>query len=140
LLKRPAAFANIERRDTVITESFDSHVSSIDEHELTKTTTKGFSMTTLEANHRLARDLKLLVRDAEELLKASAGEAGERIEEARGRLSSALESAKDTCHQIQEKTRQAVRATDVAIHEHPYRSMGLALGVGLIVGALLARR
>ena len=53
-------------------------------------------MTPQEANQRLAGDLKLVVRDAEDLLKATAGEAGEKVKEVRSRLATALESAKAT--------------------------------------------
>lgn len=97
-------------------------------------------MTTQDANQRLATDLKVVMRDAEDLLKATAGEAGEKVKEVRGRLSSALESAKATCENLQDKTVQAAKATDYAIREHPYESIGIAFGVGLLIGVLVGRR
>jgi ElaB/YqjD/DUF883 family membrane-anchored ribosome-binding protein len=97
-------------------------------------------MTAHEANHRLASDLKLVMRDAEDLLKATAGEAGEKVKEIRGRLSTALASARDTCEKIQEKTVQAAKVTDHVIREHPYESIGAAFGVGLLIGVLVGRR
>ncbi len=97
-------------------------------------------MTPLEANQRLAGDLKLVMRDAEELLKATAGEAGEKVKEVRSRLATALESAKATCERLQDKTVQAAKATDHVIREHPYESIGIAFGVGLLVGVLVGRR
>jgi ElaB/YqjD/DUF883 family membrane-anchored ribosome-binding protein len=97
-------------------------------------------MTTQEANQKLAGDLKVVVRDAEDLLKATAGEASEKVKELRQRLSSALESAKVTCEKIQDKTVQAAKATDQIIREHPYPSIGVAFGVGLLIGVLAARR
>lgn len=97
-------------------------------------------MTTSEANEHLAADFKLLVRDAEELLKATAGDAGEKIKEIRNRLAKALESAKTTSDYLQDKTAQTARATDQAIREHPYESIGIAFGVGLLVGVLVGRR
>jgi ElaB/YqjD/DUF883 family membrane-anchored ribosome-binding protein len=97
-------------------------------------------MTTSEANERLASDLKLVVRDAEDLLKATAGQAGEKISEVRSRLASALESAKATCANLQDKTVQAAKATDRVIREHPYESIGAAFGVGLLLGLLVTRR
>jgi len=101
---------------------------------------KGIIMTTQEANQRLTTDLKLVVRDAEDLLRATAGEAGEKVKEVRSRLSSALESAKDTCEKMQDKTVQAAKATDHVIREHPYESIGVAFGVGLLIGVLVGRR
>ena len=58
------------------------------------------NMTTVET--KLASDLKAVVHDAEELLKATAGQAGEKLTELRGRLGTALESAKGTCHRLEE--------------------------------------
>ena len=97
-------------------------------------------MTTAEANQRLVSDLKAVVRDAEELLKATAGQAGEKLTEVRGRLAGALESAKDTCLRLEEKTVAAAKATDRTIREHPYESIGIAFGVGLLVGVLVGRK
>ena len=97
-------------------------------------------MTTQEANQRLAADLKQVMRDAEELLKATAGEAGEKMKEVRGRLTAALQSARTTCEHLQDKTVEAAKATDHVIREHPYESIGAAFGVGLLIGVLVGRR
>ncbi len=58
----------------------------------------------------------------------------------RVRLEAAFEKAKDTCERWQEKTGAAAKATDKAVHEHPYRAMGIALGVGTLIGVLISRR
>jgi len=97
-------------------------------------------MTTTEANAKLVSDLKAVVRDAEELMKATAGQAGEKLTELRGRLGTALESAKGTCDRLQEKTVKAAKATDECIREHPYQTIGVAFGLGLLIGVLVARR
>ena len=97
-------------------------------------------MTTDQTKERLAGDLKAVVRDAEELMKATAGQAGEKLAEVRTRLAAALESAKATCQRLEEKTIAAAKATDRTIREHPYESIGIAFGVGLLVGVLVARK
>ena len=97
-------------------------------------------MTTEHANERLASDLKAVVRDAEDLMKATAGQAGEKVSEVRSRLAAALESAKTTCHRLEEKTVAAAKATDRTIREHPYESIGIAFGLGLLVGVLVTRK
>jgi ElaB/YqjD/DUF883 family membrane-anchored ribosome-binding protein len=97
-------------------------------------------MTTTEANERLAADIKHLMHDVDELLKATAGEAGEKLKEVRNRLTRAMESAKATCETFQEKTAQTAKAADQTIREHPYESIGIAFGVGLLIGFLVARR
>jgi ElaB/YqjD/DUF883 family membrane-anchored ribosome-binding protein len=50
-----------------------------------------------------------------------------------------LESAKDTYYWIQETSVDTAKATDKVIRRHPYESIGIAFGVGLLVG-VLARR
>lgn len=97
-------------------------------------------MTTTEANERLAADIKVLARDAEELLRATAGEAGEKLKEVRQRLSKALESARTTCENLQDQTAETAKAADQAIRDHPYESMGVAFGVGVLIGLLVCRR
>ena len=97
-------------------------------------------MTTQEANERAAGDLKTLVGDAEELMKATAGQAGEKVSEMRSRLAAAVESAKATCQRLEEKAAAAAKATDHVIREHPYESIGIAFGVGLLIGVLVSRK
>ena len=97
-------------------------------------------MTTHEANQRLASDLRLVMRDAEDLLKATADEAGEKVKEVRIRLAAALESAKASYERAQDKTVQAAKAADHVIREHPYESIGIAFGIGLLIGVLVGRR
>jgi|ERR1051325_6903585 ElaB/YqjD/DUF883 family membrane-anchored ribosome-binding protein len=89
---------------------------------------------------KLVTDLKRVVRDSEELLQATAGAVGDKSHEMRERLSSALESAKATCHKLEEKAIAGARATDRTIREHPYQSMGVAFGVGLLIGVLVTRK
>ena len=97
-------------------------------------------MTTEQDNERLASDLGAVVRDAEELMNATAGQAGEKVSEVRSRLAAALESAKATCQQLEQKTIAAAKATDRTIRDHPYESIGIAFGLGLLVGVLVARK
>jgi len=97
-------------------------------------------MTTSEANERLMGDLKSAAEDAEELMKATAGQASEKVKELRNRLASTLESAKVLAHRAQDKTIAAAKATDATIREHPYQSIGIAFGLGILVGVLVARR
>jgi ElaB/YqjD/DUF883 family membrane-anchored ribosome-binding protein len=97
-------------------------------------------MTMSKANERLVADLKLLMRDGEELLKATAGEAGEKLKDVRNRMAKAVESAKATCEDLQESTIKSAKAVDETVREHPYESIGIALGVGLLVGLLVGRR
>jgi len=100
-------------------------------------------MTTQKANRRLVSDLKRVVRDAEDLLKATADQTGEKLNEIRSRLTGALESAKATYESVQEKVQgeavAAAKATDRVVRDHPYESIGTAFGLGLLIGVLVAR-
>ncbi len=89
---------------------------------------------------RLVSDLKTVTKDAEELLKTVSGEEGNGSHDIRMRLSSAIESAKATYHRLEEKAVAGAKATDKVIREHPYESLGVAFGLGLLVGVLVTRR
>lgn len=97
-------------------------------------------MITEENNQRLTADLHAVIRDAEELLKATGGQSGEHVSAVRARLTAAMESAKATAHKVQEKAVAAAKATDQVIRTHPYESLGVAFGVGLLVGVLVTRK
>jgi ElaB/YqjD/DUF883 family membrane-anchored ribosome-binding protein len=93
---------------------------------------------------KLVTDLKVLVSDTEELLKATAGQAGEKIAVARERIQGSLavykEKLLDAEQAMMERTKEAARATDEYVHEHPWQAVGAAAGVGFLLGMLIARR
>src|SRR5437870_4691472 len=89
---------------------------------------------------KLINDIKVVVRDAEALLRATAGDLSEKTKEARARLMSALESAKDSCHKLEEKALAGARATDKIIREYPYQSIGIAFKIELLIGVLVNRK
>ena len=96
------------------------------------------------ARERVYADLRALSRDAEELLKATAGDMSDKAREARARMAAALERAKSTCEDLQNKTaanaRAAAAKADSVIRDHPYESIGIAFGVGLLIGVLINRK
>jgi ElaB/YqjD/DUF883 family membrane-anchored ribosome-binding protein len=93
-----------------------------------------------DSTEKLIRDLKAVVHDGEELLRAGARDLSERGVAARERLAAALEVAKETRRRLQERAVNGARATDRIVHEHPYQSIGVAFGVGMLVGILVNRR
>jgi len=98
----------------------------------------------LMARERVLQDLKTLARDSEVLLMATAGDLSKKAKGARARLAGALERAKATCAALQEQTMAsadgAAKRADTVIRNHPYRSIGIAFGIGLLVGVLVARK
>lgn len=95
------------------------------------------------SKEKLMRDLRVVVTDAEELLRATAGQAGEKVAVARERIQENLAAAKARLVVAEEavlaKTKQAARATDEYVHENPWRAVGIGAGVGLIIGMLISR-
>lgn len=96
------------------------------------------------ARERIKGDLENLTRDAEDLLKATAGDMSEKTNAIRSRVAAALERAKTTCTHLQEQTlataKAAAKKADVVIREHPYESIGVAFGIGLLIGVLVTRK
>ena len=98
-------------------------------------------MRAIELNtDKLVTALKRIVRDSEELLHATKDAVGDKAQEVRERLTDALDDAKRTCHRLEEKALDSAKAADKTIRDHPYQSIGLALGVGLLIGAFLTRK
>lgn len=98
-------------------------------------------MSETEVNtEKLINDLKAVARDTEELLRATADSAGEKAAELRERLNTVLTSAKSACQRLEQKASAGAENTDRAIREHPYESIGIAFGVGLLLGVVLGRR
>jgi len=93
-----------------------------------------------DSTEKLLQDLKEVVEDGEELLRAGASELSERGMAARARLSAALEAARETGRKLQDRTVAGAKATDRVIREHPYQSVGIAFGAGLLIGVLLNRK
>jgi ElaB/YqjD/DUF883 family membrane-anchored ribosome-binding protein len=100
--------------------------------------------TTAAHRDKLVADLKNVIADAEDMLRLSAGQAGDEAvrlrERVQVRLSSARERLGDLQHNAIEKAKEAGHAADDFVHEKPWVSIGVAAGVGLIVGLLIGRR
>lgn len=97
-----------------------------------------------DARDRVMADLKTLARDAEDLIRATATDASEAAKDARVRLTAALDRTKKSYQDFQQQSLESAKAglqkTDDTIRSHPYETVGIALGIGILVGALLRRR
>ena len=93
---------------------------------------------------KLMKDLRAVVVDTEELLKATAGQTGERIEKVRARAEESLRNARTRVQaaggDLQAAAQSAAREVDGQMQELPWTALGVAAGVGLIAGILLARK
>ncbi len=99
---------------------------------------------TLANKEKLVSDLQRVISDAEELMQATAHQTEGKVVELRERITENLRSARhklaDAEETIKEKTKEMARVTDDYVHEHPWRAIGTAAGVGLVIGLLIGRR
>jgi ElaB/YqjD/DUF883 family membrane-anchored ribosome-binding protein len=93
---------------------------------------------------KLLEDLRTVIADTEELLKATANQAGARIAAARTKVEESLKAANARIAQAQEaalaRTKIAAKATDDYVRAKPWNAVGIAAGVGFVLGVLIARR
>src|SRR5271156_6243535 len=87
-----------------------------------------------------SHDMGQLAEDAQALMAATADVAGEKVKEARNRLAAALDRGKEIYDRVRDKAVEGAKAADEAVHEHPYKAIAIGVGVGALLGYLLARR
>lgn len=92
---------------------------------------------------KLMQDFRAVVTDSEELLRATAGLTGEKVSAARERIQENLAAAKVRLNEAEsavlEKTKYAAKVTDEYVHDNPWKAIGVAASVGVIVGMLIGR-
>jgi len=95
------------------------------------------------AKEKLVGDLKTLIGDAEELLKASANQAGEKFSVARQKIEQSLVEGKkslaDAEKLLVKKSKEAADVADDYVRENPWGAVGIAAGVGIVLGLLIRR-
>ena len=96
------------------------------------------------ARERLLADLKAVAADAEALLHATQHDMSEKARETRARLASALDKAKASYEDIKAEgwgaAEEVLGKADRTIRAHPYEAIGIALGVGILLGALIRQK
>lgn len=96
------------------------------------------------AKEQLISDFKVVIADAEALLKATASQGGEALVNLRAKTEESIAIAKEKIADAQEvlvaKTKAAAKATDDYVHDKPWHAVGVAAGVGLVIGLLIGRR
>jgi len=96
------------------------------------------------SKQKLMEDLSAVVNDAEELMKATASQTGERVTAARARAEETLKAAKvrlaDAQEALVDKAKVAAKEADEYVHENPWKTAGVAAAIGVLIGALITRR
>jgi ElaB/YqjD/DUF883 family membrane-anchored ribosome-binding protein len=82
---------------------------------------------------RFMDELRSVIADAEELLRVTADQAGPKVQEVRARAEESLRNAR-------EHLQGAGKHLDAQVREHPWAAVGVAAGVGLLIGILLSRK
>ena len=88
----------------------------------------------------VSNEIGNLAEDAQALLSATANATEEKIVEARKRLTVALEKGQEIWGLVQDKACETAKAADQTVRKHPYQAMGVAFGVGAVLGYILTRR
>ena len=82
---------------------------------------------------RLMDELRAVIADAEELLRATADQAGPKVQEVRARAEESLRNAR-------EHLQGAGRQLDSQVRDNPWAAVGVAAAIGLLAGILLSRK
>lgn len=91
-------------------------------------------------NEAVSNDTGTLAENARALMNATADVAGEKVSDARKRLATALERSKELYGRVRDKTVEGAKVADKNIRENPYQTIAIGIGVGAILGYLVARR
>lgn len=93
---------------------------------------------------RLTADLNAVLVDAEELLRQAGQATGEEAKELRGRAQAAIQRARASMHDLEQRavaqTKAAAQATDNWVHQHPWTALGVAAGLAFLVGLAVNRK
>ena len=98
----------------------------------------------IASKEKLAADLRVVITDAEDLLKATAAQQGEKISAVRSRVEGSLDAARSWVVELEqaaeEKAKEAAKATDVYVHENPWQAIAIAAGIGFVFGTLARKK
>jgi len=93
---------------------------------------------------KLMEDLRLVVTDAEDLLKATAGQAGEKVAAARARTAESIDAAKARIAQAgyaaAAQTREAAKVADDYVRDNLRTPLIVASALGVLIEKLIGKK
>lgn len=97
-----------------------------------------------ENKDKLIKDFHSVLSDTEELMKSVSNESGGTAQALRTKVEQNLKQAKDYLEDFEDsiidKSKTAARATDEYVHENAWQTIGLAVGIGILIGYLISDR
>jgi ElaB/YqjD/DUF883 family membrane-anchored ribosome-binding protein len=97
-----------------------------------------------DGQHKLSEELRNVVHDTEEMLRHKVQDAGDGYKNAREKLERSVKQARRELESFEDaiidRTKKAAQATDHYVHDHPWQSIGVGAGIGLLIGFLVARK
>ena len=93
-----------------------------------------------QARDKMADDLKMIVSDGEELLKAAANASGAGFTAARARFAEKVTSARDRLADVSKPVVRKARQVDEYVHGSPWTAVGVAAAAGILIGVLASKR
>ncbi|MBV4535391.1 DUF883 family protein [Pseudomonas sp. BT-42-2] len=85
-------------------------------------------------------ELQSLIEESERLLEQSATLVGEEADTLRAQISLKLRQARQAAGSVRDKAQPVVDATQDYIGGHPWQTVAVSAGFGLVIGLLLGRR
>ena len=109
------------------------------------TTNKSSSKSSEEINpEQLLGDFKALMADAEALIKATASHEDGAIATIRSKALDTLSNAKENLSNLEgsiaDKAKVVAEGADDFVHRNPWEAVGVAAGLGLLIGLFIGRR
>ena len=93
---------------------------------------------------KLVDEFSAVLSEAEDMLKRAANETGDRARDLRSQVEAKLLAAKLQLQELQglaaDHAKEAARATDDYVHDHPWQAIGIAATVGFVAGLMMNRR
>lgn len=93
---------------------------------------------------KIADEFATAMSEAQEMLQRAASETGDKARDLRSQVENKLLHAKLRLQELEgeavDRAKNAARATDNYVHDHPWQAVGVAAIVGFVVGLLMNRR
>ena len=93
---------------------------------------------------QLIDDLTAVIKDAESLLRVTAAQTGDKVQEIRSRAEETVRNAKARLADVEEQALERARVfagdADEYVRGNPWQAVAIAAAAGLLIGMLMSRR